>query len=60
MYTGEELCISYIEEDAPFTERQDALRDYGFVCDCVKCQLGAAGDAEDEAQDDPLAGDDDD
>lgn len=43
---GEELRASYINEDAPFEERQSALRDdYGFDCKCEKC----AADAETEA-----------
>ncbi|KAK3404515.1 hypothetical protein EUGRSUZ_K00821 [Eucalyptus grandis] len=35
---GEEVTISYIEEDLPFEERQALLADYGFSCKCVKCQ----------------------
>lgn len=35
---GEEVTISYIEEDLPFEERQALLADYGFECKCVKCQ----------------------
>lgn len=34
---GEEITISYVDEDAPLEERQDALLEYGFVCDCPKC-----------------------
>jgi SET domain len=35
---GEELTISYIDADASYSERQQALRHYGFVCQCLKCQ----------------------
>ncbi|CAL5403501.1 unnamed protein product [Camellia sinensis] len=34
---GEEVTISYIEEDLPFEERQALLADYGFRCKCPKC-----------------------
>ena len=35
---GEELCISYIDEDAPFEERQQQLSEhYLFTCCCSKC-----------------------
>ncbi|XP_065873977.1 histone-lysine N-methyltransferase ATXR2 [Euphorbia lathyris] len=34
---GEEITISYIEEDLPFEERQSLLADYGFKCRCSKC-----------------------
>ncbi len=34
---GEEITISYIDEDAPLQERQDALAEYGFLCTCEKC-----------------------
>ena len=37
---GEELVQSYIDEDAPWVERQEALRDYGFTCTCAKCARG--------------------
>lgn len=37
---GEELLQSYIEEDAPWAERQQALKDYGFTCSCSKCIRG--------------------
>ncbi len=35
---GEELLQSYIDQNMPFEKRQLALRDYGFVCACRKCQ----------------------
>ena len=34
---GEELCISYIQNDMSFDERQGALENYGFTCNCSKC-----------------------
>jgi hypothetical protein len=34
---GEELTMSYIEEDEPYAVRQEQLRDYGFECRCQKC-----------------------
>lgn len=39
---GEEVCISYIEEEAPYRERQAALADYGFACVCERCAEEAA------------------
>jgi len=34
---GEELFISYIEEDDEYEEREAHLRDYMFTCNCAKC-----------------------
>ncbi|CAA0816080.1 Histone-lysine N-methyltransferase ATXR2 [Striga hermonthica] len=34
---GEEITISYIDEDLPYKERQESLADYGFTCKCPKC-----------------------
>ncbi|KAK9705029.1 hypothetical protein RND81_07G027900 [Saponaria officinalis] len=34
---GEEVTISYIDEDLPYGERQKSLADYGFRCKCPKC-----------------------
>ncbi|XP_020204122.1 histone-lysine N-methyltransferase ATXR2 [Cajanus cajan] len=34
---GEEITISYVDEDLPFEERQASLADYGFRCRCRKC-----------------------
>ncbi|KAM7270747.1 hypothetical protein ACFE04_029961 [Oxalis oulophora] len=34
---GEEVTLSYIDEDLPFEERQALLADYGFKCKCPKC-----------------------
>lgn len=33
----EQVCLSYIDESASYSERQAALRDYGFSCECEKC-----------------------
>ncbi|XP_030544282.1 histone-lysine N-methyltransferase ATXR2 isoform X2 [Rhodamnia argentea] len=35
---GEEVTISYIDEDLPVEGRQVLLADYGFTCKCSKCQ----------------------
>ena len=47
---GEELFVSYVDETAPYDERRDALRAYGFACACAKCareggemRVGSAG-----------------
>ena len=37
---GEELVVSYVDEDLPFEERQEALAHYGFSCSCTGCQSG--------------------
>ncbi|MQL84465.1 hypothetical protein Taro_016974 [Colocasia esculenta] len=34
---GEEITISYIDEDLPYEERQSLLADYGFKCRCSRC-----------------------
>ncbi|XP_042971748.1 histone-lysine N-methyltransferase ATXR2 isoform X3 [Carya illinoinensis] len=34
---GEEVTISYVDEDLPLEERQALLADYGFKCKCPKC-----------------------
>jgi hypothetical protein len=36
---GEELTVSYIEEDEPYNIRQQQLRDYGFECQCERCVM---------------------
>lgn len=42
---GEELCISYIDSSVSYSERQEALANYGFQCECVKClREASAGD----------------
>jgi len=35
--SGEEICISYIEESQDLEDRQFDLRTYGFKCSCAKC-----------------------
>ena len=35
---GEELCISYVDSELDFEERQAALANYGFDCCCDKCK----------------------
>ncbi|PON93274.1 SET domain containing protein [Trema orientale] len=37
IYKGEEVTISYVDEELPFEERQTLLADYGFRCRCPKC-----------------------
>lgn len=34
---GEEVTISYIDEEMKVSDRQAALRDYGFQCTCQRC-----------------------
>jgi hypothetical protein len=34
---GEELTISYIDQDLPLEEREDELYSYQFVCQCKRC-----------------------
>ena len=40
---GEEVTISYIDEEQGYRDRQAALRDYGFKCCCKKCEADKAG-----------------
>jgi hypothetical protein len=40
---GEEVTVSYIEEQAPLRRRQEALRDYGFACRCARCERERVG-----------------
>ena len=37
-----QVCLSYIDEDAPYHDRRAALADYGFTCECDKCVSEAA------------------
>jgi len=38
---GQELFISYIDEDAPFDQRKSKLKQfYDFECNCRKCYVG--------------------
>jgi lysine-specific demethylase 8 len=41
---GEELTISYIENDDPLEKRQQDLANYGFVCQCTKCEAERSGE----------------
>mmetsp|Transcript_8969 Transcript_8969/g.21278 ORF Transcript_8969/g.21278 Transcript_8969/m.21278 type:complete len:166 (+) Transcript_8969:188-685(+) len=34
---GEELCISYIRQEADVKTRRRQLLEYGFTCNCEKC-----------------------
>lgn len=34
---GEEVTMSYIDEDSSWEERKAMLEDYGFICNCCKC-----------------------
>ncbi|CAN0896976.1 Histone-lysine N-methyltransferase ATXR2 [Linum grandiflorum] len=34
---GEEITISYVEEELPLAERRALLADYGFECRCDRC-----------------------
>ena len=40
---GEELTVSYIEENETYDERQKQLRDYGFTCTCRVCRREEGG-----------------
>jgi hypothetical protein len=42
---GEEVTISYIDEELPLVERRAALQDYGFVCACERCERERAAAA---------------
>ncbi len=35
---GEEITISYIDEDVALADRDEALKDYGFTCECSRCR----------------------
>ena len=35
---GTELCDSYIDLELPFADRQRELLEYGFICDCARCE----------------------
>ena len=41
---GEEIKISYIEQEGDWEERAEELRDYGFVCHCEKCEAEKLAD----------------
>ena len=40
---GEELTISYIDANEPYTMRQKKLQDYGFNCTCSRCEQERSG-----------------
>lgn len=50
---GEQIFLSYINEEQSKTERRADLRDYGFVCQCARCQT------EESDQEDEEGGEDD-
>ncbi|GFH60730.1 hypothetical protein CTEN210_17206 [Chaetoceros tenuissimus] len=71
---GEELCISYIDADASYENRQALLLNYGFKCICSKCFRECNGNEDDQnvvkrdvsasnedifGEDDPFGEDDD-
>jgi SET and MYND domain-containing protein len=35
---GEELCISYVENDDDVRKRQESLKEWFFECACRKCE----------------------
>ncbi|KAH9251709.1 hypothetical protein BASA81_010379 [Batrachochytrium salamandrivorans] len=35
---GEEVYISYVDSEDGLQDRQEQLRDYGFVCECGRCR----------------------
>lgn len=40
---GEELCNAYCDVELPLAKRQRELLEYGFVCDCGRCEREKAG-----------------
>ncbi|KAL1745552.1 hypothetical protein HDZ31DRAFT_36187 [Schizophyllum fasciatum] len=41
---GEEILISYVPPEAPRSQRQEGLSQYGFTCTCVTCEEGEEAD----------------
>lgn len=39
VHAGEELCISYIEENDEAQKRRKALKHWFFECACKKCTV---------------------
>ncbi|KAF9447360.1 SET domain-containing protein [Macrolepiota fuliginosa MF-IS2] len=39
---GEELCISYVDNDEGVDQRRKALREWFFACGCLKCKTELA------------------
>ena len=40
---GEEVTLSYIENDEPLAERIAGLHEYGFTCTCARCEKERGG-----------------
>ena len=38
---GEELTITYVNPELPYLERKRALTEWGFVCNCARCEAEA-------------------
>jgi len=45
---GDELCISYILDEADATVRRRQLLEYGFVCNCERCRQEDSGNVRKE------------
>jgi len=40
IHAGDEVCMSYLDEDDPLIERQNSLwQDFIFHCRCIKCRV---------------------
>jgi len=50
------LCMSHTDADEPYEKRQKVLVDYGFRCECKKCQPASV---EDKPEEEDLFGGDD-
>ena len=46
---GEELAISYIQSDEPLDKRTAELANYGFACNCSKCEAEKRRDGGEDA-----------
>lgn len=54
---GREICLSYFPVNLKYSERQKRLKeDYGFVCDCDRCNVEAnwSDDEEEEGGDEDM------
>ena len=47
---GEQLTISYVDVGLEVEERQEELRNYGFQCQCARCEAGEGGEEEEEEE----------
>ena len=56
---GEELTISYIENDDPLEKRKSDLANYGFTCTCPKCEAQTNGQTLESGEKQPADGMDD-